>query len=185
MPSTINRAYPYSALSDAPNGPVQLQALAEALDVDVQTIVNLFDGRLDALEAARSVGDTQNTSGTTSSSGAWTSTLTGGTACGVSFTAPLSGVVVITNVCGLSVTTTFAYCSFRLRTGAVVGSGSDVVADGLAQAFRNETTQDKTFMRRKRITGLTPGASYNVQQRFIVDGGSGAFVNKELIVEYA
>lgn len=34
MPNTANRNYPYPAGTDAPNGPVQIQALANAVDAD-------------------------------------------------------------------------------------------------------------------------------------------------------
>lgn len=47
MPTTP-RGYQYPALTDQPNGPAEIQALAQALDTDVQGIAN----RVAAIEAA-------------------------------------------------------------------------------------------------------------------------------------
>lgn len=38
MPTTANRKYPYPALTDAPDGASQMQALAQSVDADVQAI---------------------------------------------------------------------------------------------------------------------------------------------------
>lgn len=38
MPNTTNRSYPYPSSSAAPDGPTQFQALATAIDTDVQTL---------------------------------------------------------------------------------------------------------------------------------------------------
>lgn len=49
MPTTPNRYYPYPSLSDPPNGAAQIQALAEAVDTDVQLLndevvaLNVYD----------------------------------------------------------------------------------------------------------------------------------------------
>lgn len=39
MPSTLNRGYPYPDANDAPNGPLQMQLLAEAVDADVDELM--------------------------------------------------------------------------------------------------------------------------------------------------
>lgn len=132
-----------------------------------------------------SVVDTQNTIGTTTSSGGWTSTLTGGTACGVAFVAPPSGKVLIGHNVKISSTGSNAYCGIRVRTGAVVGSGSDVLADSINEAIVYAGTITPRMGVTKTLTGLTPFASYNVQERFIVDGGTGSFESKSLSVSPA
>lgn len=127
------------------------------------------------------VWDIQNTAGTTTS-GAFTATLTGGTACGVAFTAPASGKIMVYNNCEVqnSAAPTLSLCTIRIRTGSTVGSGSDILAAANAEAifggvsFRAGTSRP--------LSGLTPGSLYNAQQLFAVGGGTGTYVNKSLIV---
>jgi hypothetical protein len=128
-------------------------------------------------------GDTQNTSGTTTST-TYTATLTGGTACGIAFTAPASGKVEIFNNCALvNSGASHALCTIRVRTGATIGSGADVVAAADANAIYHVGTNELRFGNSYLLTGLTAGSSYNVQQLFRVTGGTGTFLNKSLIVQ--
>lgn len=128
--------------------------------------------------------DTQNTLGTTTST-SFTATLTGGTACGTSFTAPASGIVLITSAsfCENSGTAR-SYCTIRVRTGAIVGSGTDVTAaiDDNSVSIQGSAGDDTAMGRAYRITGLTPGTVYNVQQLFRVSGSTGTFAWKRLAV---
>lgn len=131
-----------------------------------------------------SASDTQDTQGTTTSLN-YTATLTGGTACGCTFVAPLSGVVLIINSLGFvdNSTTPRSYCTFRIRTGSTIGSGSDVVAALDANAAAAVNVDDKSQNRVIRVPGLTPGATYNVQQLFKVSSAStGTFASKHLAV---
>src|ERR1044071_5530487 len=108
-------------------------------------------------ELGTSLGDTQNTDGTTTST-TYTSTLTGGTACGFSFVAPPSGKVRIYNNCELNNSGGFSLCTIRVRTGGTVGSGSDVVA-----ASDNNTLFHNTNIRlgiSVLVTGLAAGSTY-------------------------
>lgn len=65
MPTTVNRNYPYPALTDAPNIPLALENLANAIDNDINTVAasvpqgmaseletraTLLEGRLSTLE---------------------------------------------------------------------------------------------------------------------------------------
>lgn len=124
---------------------------------------------------------TQNTSGTTTS-GAFTATLTGGTTCSTTFVAPANGKVDIFNVCEMSnsVTTNLSLCTIEVRAGAVVGSGTVVLAAGNNQAIYSGSTIRTSAV--ESLTGLTPGATYNVQQMFAATGGTATFVNKRLMV---
>jgi hypothetical protein len=132
-----------------------------------------------------SVSDTQNTLGTTIAT-AFTATLTGGTACGFAFTAPLSGVVMVYNnsVVDNSDAAQRSYCTFRLRTGGTVGSGTDVVAALDANAIYNLGTADNSYGRATRVPGLTAGATYNLQQLFrsANAAATATFLNKHLAV---
>lgn len=47
MPGTVNYGFPYPALTDPPNGPLQVAALAAAVD----TALDAVDDRVDVLEA--------------------------------------------------------------------------------------------------------------------------------------
>lgn len=127
--------------------------------------------------------DSQATSGTTTST-TYTATLTGGTACGLAFVAPASGKVLIANSMLLvqSTGSQIAYCTIRVRTGSSIGSGSDVVA----AADNNSITAVAVFVtgigRVIPVSGLTPGASYNVQQLFRVSANTGTYSGKSLSV---
>lgn len=133
-----------------------------------------------------STEDTQNTLGSTTST-TFTATLTGGTACGVTFVAPLSGIVWVFNNCFVENTgaAARAYCTHRVRTGGTIGSGVDVVAaaDENAIAAAGGAGDDMASGRAFRVTGLTPGQTYNVQQLFRVSGSTGNFAWKRLGVE--
>lgn len=131
-----------------------------------------------------SASDTQDTQGTTTST-TYTATLTGGTACGCTFVAPLSGVVIIVNSLGFvdNSTTPRSLCTIRVRTGGSIGSGSDVVAALDANACAAVNVDDASQTRVKRVPGLTPGNTYNVQQLFKVSSASTAtFASKHLAV---
>lgn len=127
--------------------------------------------------------DTQNTNGTTTST-TYTPTLTGGTACGKVFVAPPSGRVVVLNNCGLfnSSAASASACTIRVRTGGVVGSGSDFVAADDNDALIEWTANITQVGNHYPITGLTPGSTYNVQQVFRVSGNTGNFQRKKITV---
>lgn len=127
--------------------------------------------------------DTQDTSGTTTST-TYTATLTGGTACGVAFVAPFSGKVLIHNSIYCfngAPLSNFSFGSFRIRTGGTVGSGTDVLTAADTRAVVTNYVNSQT--RTQAVSGLTAGATYNVQQLFRVDGNTGTFLGKQLIVE--
>ncbi len=137
-----------------------------------------------AADFPAAVSDTQDTSGTTTST-TYTATLTGGVACGVVFVAPTSGRVTVLNSSriinnGANAT----YCGFSLRTGGTIGSGTVVMAEGDNRAIGHEqatNTLDRMTVS-QLVTGLTPGATYNVQQLFRAVAGTGSFANKHLSV---
>jgi hypothetical protein len=137
-----------------------------------------------AVDTPPSQQNTQNTSGTTTST-TYTATLTGGTAAGVSFTAPTSGRVLVCNNCEMSNSAgNVTRCSYVLRTGASIGSGTVVVAANDNNAIRTDGTSAGTIRIgiTDILTGLTPGSVYNAQQAFSVSAGTGTFFNKQIAV---
>lgn len=138
--------------------------------------------RLLATDAPAYGTDTELTSGTTTS-GTYTATLTGGTACGVSFVAPTSGAVLILNTARINNSgVSTAYMSVRIGTGSSIGAGTVVQAasDDIAASVVNTNAIVSTHS--YIHTGLTPGDTYNVQQQFRVASGTGTFASKRLHV---
>lgn len=135
----------------------------------------------DKLVAVDSSSDTQDTSGTTTST-SYTATLTGGTACGFAFIAPPSGKVNIHHAAYFfNSGAGFTFVTIRVRTGGTVGSGSDVlaVADNRCIATSGVSSQGRSY----QLAGLTDGNTYNVQQLYKVDSGTGTILFKHLIAE--
>lgn len=180
MPSTPTYGFPYPAPGDSPNVPSDIAALANAVETTLTPVTpvtaKFATGALNTT--------TQNTSGTTTST-SYTATLTGGTACSLTFVAPPSGQVMVDNSCNLSNSlTSGVLMGFEVRTGAVIGSGSvafaasdndSVSASGVANAGHRSTVSTP-------VTGLTPGATYNVRQLFRVSAGTGTYISKRLTV---
>ncbi len=128
------------------------------------------------------VASTQNTSGTTTS-GIYTTTLTGGTTCSLTFVAPAHGGVYIANTLNLDVGGgNLALCSIELRAGAVVGSGTVVLAAQNDEAVISGSQINTTRVR--FVSGLTPGSTYNVQQWFATTAGTATFKSKHLNVSF-
>ncbi len=128
------------------------------------------------------VKDEQSTSGTTGST-SYTATLTGGTACGVSFVAPTSGRVMVLNASAMvNSGANFSYCGFVLRTGSTVGSGTTITGAVEDNSVYISGTNEFRASDSYEIGGLTAGSSYNVQQAFKVNGGTGTFRRKRIIV---
>lgn len=159
---------------------VALQELtADELNIDF----NDLDARLDDAESLTTVEDVEATNGTTTSV-TYTATLTGGTACGIAFVAPPSGKVLILNNSRIfNSGANHSLCSIHVRTGATIGSGTDVLAAADSHAIAYFGSNDDRRGGSILVSGLTPGNDYNVQQSFKVTGGTGNFSNKTLIVQ--
>ena len=131
----------------------------------------------DPLTALASQGDIQVTNGTTGST-TYTSTLTGGVACGTAFVAPASGVVNIHYTSEVNNTGGYTFATIRVRTGGVVGSGSDFLA-----VSDNDAVFHNTNIRvgaTRRLAGLAAGSTYNVQLLHKVTAGTGTVGKKEV-----
>ncbi len=126
----------------------------------------------------------QNTAGTTTSL-SYTATLTGGTTCSFTFTGPYSTRALFFNNCRLQNNTGTAtgWCSFEIRAGSVVGSGSIIQAASDNNAVQCDGVAPARYGITTFVTGLTAGSSYNARQMFKVDSGTGTFDNKEFIYQ--
>lgn len=98
---------------------------------------------------------------------------------GCAFIAPNSGNVMVFWAAGLSVTSTFVLASFQIATGNVVGSGTVVQAanDNIQiQGTATTETSEATFY---PVSGLTPGAAYNIQLMYRTQSsGSTGTINR-------
>jgi hypothetical protein len=126
--------------------------------------------------------DTQNASGTTTS-GSFTATLSGGTACGVTFVAPPSGKVMVFNCMEIANSSgSYSYGGFQVRAGGSIGSGTVFLAVSVDTAVNANTADLRTQSRPVLVTGLTSGSTYNVQQLFARDANTLTALRKSLTV---
>lgn len=113
----------------------------------------------------------------TSTSTSFTPTLAaGGVVAGVAFVAPTSGKVTIVNGCyfwNSGANTTLV--GFHVRTGAVVGSGTTVNGPTDNESNLSNGTNGFSLEKSYILSGLTAGATYNVQQEVRVSAGTGTF----------
>lgn len=125
--------------------------------------------------------DSETTTGTTTST-SFTSTLTGGTACEVTFVGPTSGRILVINTAQLDNTSGTSQVSFRLGTGSIPGGGTEILAASELRALKSEGTNLVMASHVYPVSGLTPGTTYNAQQQFATTSGTGTFSRKHLIV---
>lgn len=126
-----------------------------------------------------SMNDEQTTVGTTTSA-SYVETLTSGTPCSGVFTAPKSGKVLVVNTANLDnsgVQTTLM--SFVIRSGSTIGSGTVFRAASDDDALRNVGTDDTQGTHAIEVTGLTPGAIYNIRQAYRGSGGTNATYSRK------
>lgn len=117
-----------------------------------------------ALLSAQAASGIQTDSGTVAQN-TYTGTRAGTTnVAGCAFTAPESGKISVQWAAGGSVSAAgFMLISFEIRTGATVGSGTVVwpASDNIQiQYTATSETSGSTFY---PVTGLTPGADYNIR----------------------
>lgn len=156
MPTT-SRGYPYPAPSDAPNGPAQIAALAEAIDDDVTAVALGL--------VPQQQQDSTDITGISS-----TDYIPGAPVVQVTFVAPASGrvSVTVTGKITQSNNGNQTQLGWIMREGDVVGSGTPVVdvsddrAVGTGQSVNTGgpagVTASNTWMK----GSLTPGATYHV-----------------------
>lgn len=178
MPNTPIYGLPYPSLGEPPDGPAQLEALAEAVEaliVPIKPVTDLF-------ATGATVTNVQNTSGTTASA-SYVESLTGGTPCSLTFVAPPSGKVAVKNTCNLvNSGANSAVMSFVIRAGGTIGSGAVVQAADDANANISSDGSSVRATTETIISSLTPGATYNVRQAFRSTAGTSTYASKRLTV---
>jgi hypothetical protein len=189
VPTTPIFAFPYPALTDAPNGAAQIQALAQAVETSLNTTnsnVTANQVVVNKFSTGVTVTNQQNTSGTTASA-AYTATLTGGTTCSLTFVAPPSASVLVINSTNLENTSSAntALMAFEIRQGASIGAGTVVFAASDTEANTMGGSAGvgvHATVATPILTGLVAGNTFNCRQMFRTSAGTGTFANKRLTI---
>lgn len=107
---------------------------------------------------------------------------------GLAFTAPSSGRVKVTvgGMCKAHAAGAIAYVSFEIRSGSTLRSGTTIVPTNIVQAVPNYDSSNWAGGSRVRlITGLSPGAAYNVYTTCYSAGAGAQFTQMTILVEDA
>lgn len=136
-----------------------------------------------ALDTPPTVGDRDDStlSVTSSTYGA------GATVCGVAFTASTTGRAQVfwqayldnTAVGGLT------FASYRIGTGSVIGAGTEVIAAADPRSIFIIGVNQERRGASDLVTGLTPGATYNVQLMHRRDNNDGQIAWRQITVSPA
>jgi len=159
-------------------GVVKIQG--SVTDADLSDPSNTFPANAQPVQVSELTDQTPVTS---------TTFIAGSPVCGTAFTAPATGKVYITVSGHLQGNNAGSYCylGFEVRNGAVVGSGTVVTAadqDVAVAAGQSAAAIARTGGSREAlITGLTPGASYNVQTMHKVIGTQGTVHARAVLVK--
>ncbi len=149
---------------------------------DITDTVNDHETRVDTLESQVSTSSASNTDPTTNrstGSTTFTSTLSPANICGTSFVAPTSGKVLVTWRCTLvNSGNNYTACSYRIATGSTVGSGTTFQDADDSRTVSTDTTTFEGQGAAEYVSGLTPGATYNVFLMHRVGGGTGSFLRR-------
>lgn len=173
MSTTANRGYTYPASTDNANLWTHFQNLAEDVDTDVQGIVD----DLDAMAPVQYDSSDNNASPISVT----TSTAKGTTTCGGTFVAPPSGSVMVTfnGVFQAAAGTGWCLMGAEIRSGSTVGSGTVAWTPTTDVGGKCGTNSTDLFAGgcTRLVTGLTPGATYNVTAVFFAVGPSGLTIS--------
>jgi hypothetical protein len=157
--------------------------------VNITESVNDHESRIDTLESQVSASSASNVDTTTrtTASTTYTTTLSPANICGTAFVAPTSGKVFLAWHAeqANSGAASGAYTAASIRAGSTVGSGTSFVAasDQNATLFLDSVaTQFHHAGTNWLITGLTPGATYNVALEHRANAGTGTFQRREVSV---
>jgi hypothetical protein len=102
--------------------------------------------------------------GTTATTTSTTGDVMGASGAQGTFTAPASGIIEVTVMAELwsSVAGEVAACSFEVREGSTVGSGTVVDAAAITKAALSKSDQGVRSSMAYLVTGLVPGSVYNI-----------------------
>lgn len=104
--------------------------------------------------------------------------------CGVAFTAPPSGRVLLSFKAQMVNNSVgqFTICGFQLATGSTVGAGTVITAPIDDDCIANQSTVQLVYGIGLLIEDLNPGGAYNVQLMHRVTGGTGTIFRREVNV---
>ncbi len=140
---------------------------------------------MQAISDALNVASASNADATTrtTTSASFTTALTAPNICGTSFVAPPSGIVEVQWAAYMfNSGSNFTQTSPAVRSGSTVGSGTTHLASADARSTTHNGTSGERATGSTRVTGLTPGATYNVALEHRVGAGTGSFQNREVAV---
>lgn len=129
---------------------------------------------------------------TTSQTFTSTTAVTGSPVVGLVFTAPPSGMVALTVAGNIQSDSNgaSAVLSYEVRTGNAIGSGTQILSPAFYRGIRSSSaviTGASAFMggaNRRVLTGLTPGADYNVRtMHWVSSTGTGKADYRQITVE--
>jgi hypothetical protein len=104
--------------------------------------------------------------------------------CGVAFTAPTTGRIMLMIKCGIDNNTAGAFTSMSsvIRDGATIGAGATFLAASDDRAILSFGTDGVYIGHTELVTGLTPGNSYNVRLEHRVGSGIGSLGSRWVAV---
>lgn len=107
-----------------------------------------------------------------------------GNVCGVAFVGPTSGRVCI-HWAGQQANSgaSFTVLSIHVRTGSIINAGTDVFAasnDAILQVIGTNSLRMGVF---HNLSGLTPGADYNVVLEHRVGANTGTILRRQVLVQ--
>lgn len=190
-------------LDTVTTGGIGNQRLADRLGIGVGTGSNVLTGsassqltdirsRLTAVEATAGTGapvvqSAPGNSGThNTTTYVYARTGGAGNEAQTVFVAPPSGKVKITWASGITIASAggFALVSFRVRTGASVGAGTDIIVASDAVTCQNTgLTSENSYSNFYLLESLTAGASYNIQLAYRTSGALGTFNRPKVLIE--
>jgi hypothetical protein len=149
----------------------------------LKTDDTMFANNFAENNGAVTVNNVQNTAGNVTST-SYVSTLSAGATCAMTFIAPATGKVFVHNTCGVGPGgTIYDWCDFQIRSGGSIGSGTVFRSPSDNTAIRHADSNIIHMTVTTLISGLTPGSTYNLQQFFKVNSGTGLFQDKEVIIQ--
>lgn len=119
----------------------------------------------------------------TTTSATYTTTVSAANICGVAFTAPPSGKVLLLYLAyqvnsGVGYTLTTP----EVRSGSTVGSGTVLLVAHDDRCIQNTGTSPQRLSGSYLLSGLTAASLYNVALNHLVQSGTGTFLRREVTV---
>lgn len=150
---------------------------------DIQSLATSVATALSGLVANMAAVVNADATSRTTTTTSYTSTLSPANICGVAFTAPASGKVLIGwRLAMANSGANFTACSPAISTGNVVGAGTPFLAGDDGRTISTDSTTFEGQGAPLLVTGLTPGTVYNAFLTHRVAGGTGTFLRREINV---